>query len=59
VAFFSTGKRRRAAAAGAKESDAGAGLFIMPIMRPWLAKKISNDVGESMRWEALAPAATK
>jgi TolB protein len=59
VAFFSTGKRRRTAAAGAKESDAGAGLFIMPIMRPWLAKKISNEVGESLRWEALAPAATK
>jgi TolB protein len=42
VAFFSTGKRNE-----------GAGLFIMPIQRPWLAKKISGDVGESLRWEPL------
>jgi len=59
VAFFSTGKRRRTTSAGAKDSDAGAGLFIMPIMRPWLAKKISNEVGESLRWEALATTATQ
>jgi TolB protein len=43
VAFFSTGKRGH-----------GAGLFIMPIQRPWLAKKISGEVGESLRWEPLA-----
>jgi TolB protein len=43
VSFFSTGKRGK-----------GAGLFIMPIQRPWLAKKISNEVGESLRWEPLA-----
>jgi TolB protein len=48
VAFFSTGKRR----AGGTD-DVGAGLFIMPIQRPWLAKKISSEVGESLRWEAL------
>ncbi|HEY4013718.1 MAG TPA: tolB protein [Polyangiaceae bacterium] len=42
VAFFSTGKKNE-----------GAGLFIMPIQRPWLAKKISGDVGESLRWEPL------
>jgi TolB protein len=42
VAFFSTGKKNE-----------GAGLFIMPILRPWLAKKISSDVGESLRWESL------
>jgi TolB protein len=42
VAFFSTGKKNE-----------GAGLFIMPILRPWLAKKISSDVGESLRWEPL------
>jgi TolB protein len=47
VSFFSTGKRGQ-----------GAGLFIMPIQRPWLAKKISNEVGESLRWEALPPVAT-
>jgi len=44
VAFFSTGKRGQ-----------GAGLFIMPILRPWLAKKISSEVGESLRWEPLPP----
>jgi TolB protein len=42
VSFFSTGKRGQ-----------GAGLFIMPIARPWLAKKISGEVGESLRWEKL------
>jgi TolB protein len=48
VSFFSTGKR----AAGGS-SEAGAGLFVMPIQRPWLAKKISGEVGESLRWEPL------
>jgi len=42
VAFFSTGKHQQ-----------GAGLFIMPILRPWLAKKISSEIGESLRWEPL------
>ncbi len=46
VAFFSTGKRGQ-----------GAGLFVMPILRPWLAKKISSEVGESLRWERLTAAA--
>jgi len=59
VAFFSTGKRKHSAVGGPKDNDAGAGLFIMPIMRPWLAKKISGEVGESLRWEALAPAGGK
>jgi TolB protein len=58
VAFFSTGKRKpsqaSAASPGAGRDEAGAGLFIMPIQRPWLAKKISSEVGESLRWEALA-----
>ena len=44
VAFFSTGKRGQ-----------GAGLFVMPIQRPWLAKKISSEVGDSLRWEPLPP----
>ena len=59
VAFFSTGKRKRTTTGGPKDNDAGAGLFIMPIMRPWLAKKISGEVGESLRWEALAPTGAK
>ncbi len=50
VAFFSTGKRKPSAASGAND-DPTAGLFIMPIQRPWLAKKISGEVGEALRWE--------
>ena len=53
VAFFSTGKRKLAASGRA---DTGSGLFIMPIARPWLAKRISTEVGESLRWETLASA---
>jgi TolB protein len=48
IAFFSTGKRGQ-----------GAGLFVMPIQRPWLAKKISSEVGESLRWESLPPVSDK
>jgi TolB protein len=60
VAFFSTGKRKLGAASTTSgHDDTGAGLFIMPIQRPWLAKKISNEVGESLRWEALPPVAAK
>jgi TolB protein len=55
VAFFSTGKRKAASAASGARDDSGAGLYIMPIQRPWLAKKISSEVGESLRWEALPP----
>jgi len=55
VAFFSTGKRRLGAAGSGGRDDSGAGLFIMPIQRPWLAKKISNELGESLRWEPLPP----
>jgi TolB protein len=55
VAFFSTGKRKLAASNAGAHEDSGAGLFIMPIQRPWLAKKISNEVGESLRWEPLPP----
>jgi TolB protein len=60
VAFFSTGKRKLGSSGGSSgHSDTGAGLFIMPIQRPWLAKKISSEVGESLRWEALPPVGTK
>jgi TolB protein len=48
VSFFSTGKKVQGGNAGT-----GAGLFVMPIQRPWLAKKISDEVGESLRWEPL------
>jgi len=55
VAFFSTGKRKAGASGSGAHDDSGAGLFIMPIQRPWLAKKISSEVGESLRWEPLPP----
>jgi TolB protein len=59
VAFFSTGKRKLGAAGSGGHDDTGAGLFIMPIQRPWLAKKISSEVGESLRWEPLPPVPAK
>jgi TolB protein len=59
VAFFSTGKKAGARAAAGAGDSAGGGLFIMPILRPWLAKKISSEVGESLRWEPLPGVATK
>jgi TolB protein len=59
VAFFSTGKRKRATGPVSQDQEAGAGLFIMPIARPWLAKKISTEVGESLHWEPIAPSAGK
>jgi len=59
IAFFSTGKRKLGSAPSNGRDDTGAGLYIMPIQRPWLAKKISSEVGESLRWEALPPPATR
>jgi TolB protein len=59
IAFFSTGKRKLGSAPSSGHDDTGAGLYIMPIQRPWLAKKISSEVGESLRWEALPPVSTR
>jgi TolB protein len=58
IAFFSTGKRNPSGS-NSDQKDAGAGLYIMPLQRPWLAKKISSEVGESLRWEGLPPVAAK
>ena len=55
IAFFSTGKRKQGTGSSGGRDDSGSGLFIMPIQRPWLAKKISNELGESLRWEPLPP----
>jgi TolB protein len=44
VAFFSS-----------QRTGQGPGLYMLPIARPWLVKKISNEVGESLRWEPLVP----
>lgn len=46
VAFFSTTK-----------TGQGPGLYLMPIGRPWLAKKVSSEVGQGLRWERLPTAA--
>ena len=42
LAFFST-----------RKSDKGPGLYIVPIAGVWRARRISTEVGESLRWEAL------
>jgi TolB protein len=44
IAFFSNAKTGK-----------GPGLYVMPIQRPWLAKKISNEVGDSLHWDPLPP----
>ena len=31
----------------------GPGMYILPIQRPWLAKKIANEVGENLRWDPI------
>jgi len=46
VAFFSTTK-----------SGQGPGLYVMPVLRPWLAKKVSSEVGQGLRWERLPTSA--
>jgi TolB protein len=33
----------------------GPGLYVAPILRPALAKKISDEVGDSLRWEPIDP----
>jgi hypothetical protein len=42
LAYFST-----------REPGRGAGLYVTPIARPWLAKKILGQVGDSLRWGAI------
>ncbi len=44
VAFFSRTKIGK-----------GPGLYIAPILRPALAKKVSDEVGDSLRWEPIDP----
>lgn len=45
VAFFSTTK-----------TGAGPGLYVMPVLRPWLARKVADGAGQSVVWERLPPA---
>jgi TolB protein len=44
LAFFST-----------RKSDKGAGLYVVPLAGVWRARRISSEIGESLRWEALPP----
>jgi TolB protein len=45
VAFFSTTK-----------TGAGPGLYVMPVLRPWMARKVASGAGLSVVWERLPPA---
>jgi TolB protein len=42
LAFFST-----------RKSDKGPGLYVVPLAGVWRARRISSELGESLRWEAL------
>lgn len=44
VAFFSTTK-----------TGAGPGLYVMPVLRPWMARKVADGAGQSVVWERLPP----
>jgi TolB protein len=33
----------------------GPGMYMLPIARPWLGKKIAGEVGEGLRWDAIVP----
>lgn len=44
VSFFSS-----------QRTGKGPGLYVMPIQRPWLAKKVSGEVGESTQWAMITP----
>ncbi|HKQ70961.1 MAG TPA: tolB protein, partial [Polyangiaceae bacterium] len=42
LAFFST-----------RKSDKGPGLYVVPLAGVWRARRISTEIGESLRWDAL------
>lgn len=42
LAYFST-----------RQSDQGPGLYVVPLAKPWRARKISSELGESLRWDPL------
>jgi TolB protein len=42
LAFFST-----------RKTDKGPGLYVIPLAALWRARRISSELGESLRWEAL------
>jgi TolB protein len=44
LAFFST-----------RKTDKGPGLYVVPLAGAWRARRISSEIGESLRWEALPP----
>lgn len=42
IAFFST-----------RKSDQGPGLYVVPLAAPWHARRISSELGKSLRWDPL------
>jgi TolB protein len=44
LAFFST-----------RKTDKGPGLYVVPLSGAWRSRRISSEIGESLRWEALPP----
>jgi TolB protein len=42
LAFFST-----------RRSDKGAGLYVVPLAGVWRARRITSELGDSLRWDAL------
>jgi TolB protein len=36
------------------QGSRGAGLYMVPINRPWLVKKVSGETGEWLRWDPIA-----
>ena len=44
VSYFST-----------QRGGKGPGLYVAPIQRPWLTKKISGEPGESLEWAMISP----
>ncbi len=43
LAFFSS-----------RKLDQGPGLYLAPITRPWMARRILGQLGDSLRWQAMA-----
>jgi TolB protein len=36
-----------------RKSDAGPGLYLVPLAAPWHARRITREVGRSLRWEPI------
>ena len=45
LAFFST-----------RKSDQGPGLYVVPLAAPWHTRRITRELGRSLRWDPIEPA---